>query len=103
MNNTAVVLSSSSWTPSTGTWYHIAICRASGTYRFFVNGTVTGSGSDSTNISYTLGNLFYIGSTNDQQLQLNGYMDDLRITKGYARYTANFTAPTAAFPNTGPV
>jgi hypothetical protein len=29
--------------------------------------------------------------------QASGYMDDFRITKGYARYTSNFTAPTAAF------
>jgi hypothetical protein len=98
MNNNAVLLSSSSWTPSANTWYHVAICRASGTYRFFVDGTVTGSGSDTTNIAWTTANSILVGSANDGTLQLNGYIDDLRITKGYARYTANFTVPSSAFP-----
>jgi len=39
-----------------------------------------------------------IASGFDNAAPLNGYLQDFRITKGYARYTANFTPPTAAFP-----
>ena len=43
----------------------------------------------------------YIGGEADTRF-LNGYIDELRITKGIARYTANFTPPTEAFPDAGP-
>jgi hypothetical protein len=39
-----------------------------------------------------------IGATRALGNGLNGFLDDLRITKGIARYTASFAAPTAAFP-----
>jgi hypothetical protein len=44
----------------------------------------------------------YIGrrwDTEGTASYFSGYIDELRITKGVARYTANFTPPTAAFPN----
>ena len=88
---------------STNTWMHIAICRSGTSTKMFINGTQTGSTyTDSTNyICRTDGPV--IGADRNFGDSLLGYIDDLRITKGYARYTANFTPPTAAFPNTGPI
>jgi len=86
-------------TPSTGSWYHVAICRSGTSTKLFVNGTQEGSTySDSSN--YLCGaNRPAIGCGGYNLLnQLNGYIDDLRITNGYARYTSNFTPPTAALP-----
>jgi hypothetical protein len=83
---------------STSTWYHVAIARSGTTIKMFINGTEEASATDSLN--YNVTNDVIIG--HDNQLisgrEWNGYIDDLRITKGYARYTASFTAPTAAFP-----
>jgi hypothetical protein len=88
-------------TLSTGQWYHIALCRASGSTRLFVDGTQSGSTySDANNYgaSAPLGIGTYWEGTPSASNTLNGYIDDLRITKGVARYTANFTPPTSALP-----
>jgi len=87
-------------TLSTGTWYHVAVCRSGTSTKMFLDGTQIGSTyTDSTN--YSGGNL-WLGSYYSGGFDLNGYIDDLRITKGYARYTATFTPPTAALSDTGP-
>lgn len=72
-------------------WHHIAYCRSGTTGRLFLNGTQVGTGTDSTNYS-VLSTISYIGSRYNATEQLNGYIDDLRITKK-ALYTANFTVP----------
>lgn len=86
-------------TPQTGLWYHIAVARDSGgTSRLFVDGTIRASWTDVTN--YTLGSTPRIGHSSYSALRdLTGYIDEVRITKGVARYTANFTPPDAPFPD----
>ena len=90
-------------TLSTGTWYHVALSRSGTSTRLFLNGTQESSTYTDSN-SYIVGanrpvigaNGFGLGNA-----PLNGYIDDLRITKGYARYTANFTAPVGPFNGFG--
>jgi hypothetical protein len=83
------------------TWTHVACTRNSGTARVFVNGQV-----GATNASFTtnfLVNKLVIGAWIQvsgggvyNRNFINGYIDDYRITKGIARYTAAFTPPTKA-------
>ena len=76
------------------TWFHAAVAREGSTLRLFQNGTLIGSGFNTTNFTATQ---FQVGASLYNSLW--GYIDDLRITKGVARYTANFTPPTAPFPD----
>ena len=81
---------------STGQWYHIAIARSGTTTKMFLNGTQTGSTyTDTTN--YVVGATSPTFMVNAPQSAggVNGYLSNLRIVKGTAVYTANFTAPTA--------
>ena len=77
-------------------WQHIAVTRAASTCRVFVDGSVVGSRTSSANL--TASNLV-IGGYYSTSFLYDGYIDDLRITKGVARYTANFTPPTTSFPD----
>jgi hypothetical protein len=83
--------------PTKNVWHHLAVTRASGTLYAFIDGTQVFSGANSTNFTNTA--TWYIASNGfSSTFRITGYIDDLRITKGYARYTASFTPPAAAFP-----
>ena len=84
-----------------GAWHHFALSRDSSGSRMFIDGTQIGSTNtgqasasfDASSFRWAIGaNLQFTGR------DYAGYIDDLRITKGVARYTGNFTAPTTAFP-----
>lgn len=82
---------------STGTWYHVALVRSSSSWYIFQAGTqigttYTGSGaigdySGALNIGRNPGGVYY----------LDGWLDEYRVSKAVARWTSNFTAPTAAY------
>jgi len=75
---------------STGQWYHIAVVRNNGTIFGYVNGNQDFSYAYSTSVGDVTP---YIAGNGSQDM--NGYVEDFRITKGVARYTGNFTPPTA--------
>jgi hypothetical protein len=80
------------------TWVHVALVRSSAVTKLYINGTQTGGDYSDTN-NYTSGvNAGFVGTFYDGTGNWNGYIDDFRVTNGIARYTANFTAPTAPFP-----
>lgn len=99
--NTSVTLypASSAVIPASA-WTHVAVCRDDDLLRFFIGGVPAGT--------YTIGSGTVINSPNcpfsvgsdsgtDNQPFL-GLIDELRITKGYARYTEAFTPPALPFP-----
>jgi hypothetical protein len=77
-------------------WTHVAYTRSGSTGRLFINGVLQATGTDSTN--YTVTSNFAIGAAYNGNQPYTGYIDDLRITKGVARYISNFTPPPARMP-----
>ncbi len=82
-----------------GSWHHFCVARSSGTMKYFVDGVVklseaVGNLTDGT-IALNIGRR---GNNNDQFV--NGWIDELRISKGIARWTANFTPPTTEYTAT---
>ena len=80
---------------STSTWNHIAVSVNAGAIGLFVNGvnqTLTGT----TTLSARSGTVNYLTVGQSGSLQYYGYIDDLRITQGVARYSTgtNFTLPS---------
>lgn len=80
-----------------GAWSHVALCRGSGSTRLFVNGTQIGSTySDSNNYVTPASSWSFGGSSEQNQYNVEGYMSNLRVVKGSALYTGDFTTPTSA-------
>ncbi len=104
-NGTSTTTEARAWSPSTDTWYHVALVRYGTVVKMFIGGNQIG-----TDISIGTDDIFnstielYIGANHSGDTTagafLTGHMDEIRISKGIARWTSNFTPPTAAYSGT---
>jgi hypothetical protein len=81
------------------TWYYFAVVRsgtATGNVKIYLNGTADATSGSAITDNFNQTSTLYVGADRVGGSSLNGYIDDLRLTTGYAR---TITTPTAAFPN----
>lgn len=88
-------------TPAAGTWVYVSLVRSASTFTLYINGkavgtsTTTGLPSHATNMVMCVGRS-HMTSANDY----TGYIDELRVTKGVARYTYDLLPPLGEFSDT---
>ena len=94
--STTTFVESSTGAVPANQWVHFAIVRNGNTLLMFADGVQVYSASFTTTLNNTTTG-FTIASVSGGGNDPNIFIDDLRITKGVARYTANFTPPARAF------
>jgi len=92
------------WVPVTDHWYHVAVSRASSETMVFIDGVQLGVPLADANTYFDgtafmgIGAYFTAAGAPDAAGRFNGFLDETRFTVGTARYTSDFTPPTAPFP-----
>lgn len=95
------------WNPQVGRWYNIAVVRSAGQNYLFIDGVLVNPPVADAN-NYFIGTSFAVGGEKSGATtvlaasSINGMFDQTRLTKGVARYTANYTPTTAPFPTSFP-
>lgn len=97
-----IILISNSWNPATATWYHVAVVKdGTNGYMMFIDGTQIGTTSTAfSTVIPSLNGTVYIArfiATDGTSYYLNGWIDEMRVSRGVARWTADFTPPTAEY------
>ncbi len=89
-------------TLSANTWYHVALVREGGALKLYRDGQLKGSYITAAALpdyssSLTIGAMNY-GTSISSAYDLAGAMDEVRVTKGVARWTAPFSPTTVRHP-----
>ena len=89
--------------PNDGAWHHLALTRSGSTCYLYFDGVMESSAPYTypLDLGRQYGMIIGRGTNVATNNVLNGFLDDIRITLGVARYTSNFTIPSDAFPNSG--
>lgn len=94
-------------TIATGQWYHFAAVKTGLNVEVFLDGVSLGTNTLSADIRTPDTVDFFFGGHDNNSGSgsngLQGYLDEVRFTKGVARYSANFTVPTAEYPRVGEI
>jgi predicted GH43/DUF377 family glycosyl hydrolase len=88
-----------SWTTTvaTNTWYHVAFVRSGNTLYCFQNGAILSGTGTSAGAGYDYSSPAYVGQYGNDGSYLNGWLDELRVTNGLARWTSAFVPPAARY------
>ena len=98
---TNIINIQNAWNPATATWYHVAVVKNGTTgYLMFVDGTQIGTTQTDTSPIPNFTGIIRIAryiTVAGAAVDFNGWFDEFRISKGVARWTANFTPPTSEY------
>ena len=94
--NSGVYITSTTGVIELNKWYHVAVVKASGVTTIYVNGVSVASGSG-TYFNFQAGIPLNIMGQDAGNYRCYGWMDELRVSKGIARWTSNFTPPTSEY------
>lgn len=94
--NGAILGSGGSAVPA-ASWAYVEFCRAAGVLYAFIDGVLQFTLSSTHDLG-TVG-LPRIGHSWRTDSGFAGYLDDMEITKGYARHTSGYTPPIAPHPS----
>jgi hypothetical protein len=82
-------------------WQHVAITRSGNVFRMFLDGKLIQTTTSANNITIRTETEMTIGGARytTNQKTFGGYISDFRVTKGFSRYTSNFTPPIDSLTN----
>tara|TARA_R100000406_G_scaffold16092_2_gene10012 strand:+ start:193 stop:3513 length:3321 start_codon:yes stop_codon:yes gene_type:complete len=83
-----------------GNWHHVACVRQDTSVSIYVDGSIQGTGTDSRSLFAGSDPEPRLGGSSSTGGRLNGYMQDVRIYKGIAKYTSSFSPPERSIQGT---